>query len=408
MPHPDPATRTDADVRNAKSPRRISGGRDPDFVRATRSEAKKLLAVLAAEMAGYEEPETSWRAIDLRPLLFGERQRPRPTVLAGPTINGEKVLLLYSGRVHSVYAETEGGKTWMAMEGCRQEIEAGGTVLFIDFEDDEDGTVDRLLSLGLTPDQIVNQFRYVRPQEPFGADAIAEVEFEVQTYAPTLVVIDGVTEALRLDGLDSSNNDDVVRFLRVLPRRLAEMGPAVLLIDHVVKDAQNRGRGPIGGGMKLNGLTGAAYYLKIVAPFGRGKTGYSKLFVQKDRPGFVNKYTTDKNGSLGIVQFVSGEADSMAVRFVQSDGPASTGDGCPDPELAQRICAFLQQHEGSSQQQVKDAFKGDAFDRGGTAGTARVTTALGWLVDNGHLDRGREVEGKSNAYRCLDPFKDPS
>ncbi len=52
------------------------------------------------------------------------------------------------------------------------------------------------------------------------------------------------------------DNTDVARFGQMLPRWLAERGPATVALNHVTKDRENRGRYAIGAVHKLNGLRG--------------------------------------------------------------------------------------------------------------------------------------------------------
>jgi len=98
---------------------------------------------------------------------------------------------------------------------------------------------------------------------------------------------DGVTEAMSLQGLELKDNADVAKFVVLLPRSLARMGGAVVLVDHVAKDRNGRGRFAIGAQHKLAGIDGAAYSIEVIRPFGRGMRGLSRLTVTKDRPGFV-------------------------------------------------------------------------------------------------------------------------
>ena len=106
---------------------------------------------------------------------------------------------------------------------------------------------------------------------------------------PTLVILDGVTEAMTLFGLEIKDNRDAARFARSLSKWLAGYGAAVVEIDHVVKNAETRGRYAIGGVHKLNAITGAAYTLDNRTPFGIGRTGKSAVMISKDRPGQLRR-----------------------------------------------------------------------------------------------------------------------
>jgi hypothetical protein len=60
--------------------------------------------------------------------------------------------------------------------------------------------------------------------------------------ALTLVVIDGVTEAMTTEGLALGDNTDVAAWIRLLPKRFAAAGAVVVVIDHVGKNRDDQGR----------------------------------------------------------------------------------------------------------------------------------------------------------------------
>ena len=64
---------------------------------------------------------------------------------------------VYRGKVHTISSESEAGKTWMALSAAIDEMAEGNHVCYLDFEDDEGGTVSRLLALQVARDMIRNQ-----------------------------------------------------------------------------------------------------------------------------------------------------------------------------------------------------------------------------------------------------------
>ncbi|MEV6174904.1 AAA family ATPase [Streptomyces sp. NPDC051954] len=237
-----------------------------------------------AEPTGKEPAPRTWAAQDLRSVLDGSYRPPQPSV--GRRDDG--VGLFYPGRMNSVASESEAGKTWFALIACLQEINDGNHVLYLDFEDDAGGVVGRLLCLGAHPDDVLERFHYVRPEnQPSDIDLIDLAM--VLEHNPTLAIVDGVTEGMSLFGLELKDNTDVAKFGRQLLRPLMNSGAAVVTLDHVVKSAENRGRYSIGGVHKLNGLNGVMYMLENHRPFGIGVTGKSIIRVAKDRPGQIRK-----------------------------------------------------------------------------------------------------------------------
>lgn len=240
-------------------------------------------------------PVPTWRPRDLEDVLNGTYRPPTPTV--GRRDDG--VGLFYPGRMHSIVGESEGGKTWFALMTVASELAAGNGVVFIDFEDDAPGVVGRLLALGADRAHIRDRFAYIRPEDPlnvgFNRQEIGQALHDLR---PTFVPVDGVTEGMAMHGMELKDNTDVAKFGRLLLRPIAEMGPAVATLDHVVKDKEGRGRYAIGGVHKLNGLNGAMYVLENRKPFGVGLTGKSTVRIAKDRPGQLRRHALPHSSGL--------------------------------------------------------------------------------------------------------------
>ena len=165
------------------------------------------------------EPRQSWRPVDLTAILAGTSLPVMPTV--GRRDDGAG--LFYPGRTHIVAAEAEAGKTWLALAAVAAELGDGHACVFIDFEDDAAATVGRLVTMGVgRPALGPGRFAYIRPDDPvdlFGNKAdLVQVLGDLK---PALVVLDGVTEAMTMHGLELRDNTDVARFGRLLPRWIA-------------------------------------------------------------------------------------------------------------------------------------------------------------------------------------------
>jgi len=237
-----------------------------------------------------DRPST-WRFVDLTEAVKGVRSGPEPDLLTRADGHG----LFYPGKVHTVSGESESLKTWLVLIAAKQVIDRGGHVLLIDFEDDASSVVGRLLALRCEPAAIVQFFHYVSPEE--GPDAwFRELDLPaLLAPGPRLAVLDGVTEAMTLLGLDPDRgNADVARFIKKIPRPITDAGPGTVLIDHVSKSKETRGRYALGGVHKLNVVNGAAYTVELKQDFGRGRTGRARLSIAKDRPGRVREHCPGK------------------------------------------------------------------------------------------------------------------
>lgn len=334
-------------------------------------------------------PPEDWRPVDLHPILAGETVDESPSILR----RTDDVGLLYPGKLHALYAEPEGAKTWLALAACHEQIQLGEPVLFLDFEDSAIGVVERLRSLSLTDEQIGQLFVYIRPESP----ATPAIVSELPGIGATLAVLDGVTEAMTLQGWEIGDNSDVARFVELLPRPLARMGAAVWMLDHVTKDRNGRGRYAIGAQHKLAGLSGAAYSSEVIHPFGRGMAGLSRLTVTKDRPGFVRPHSVYGKGA-GAVRLVSSPEDgSVEIRIEPAEDV--TDEGFRPTTLMERVSRWLEDNGEQSQSAVERSVTGKTeFLR-----KALLTLAAEGFVSMRDGPRGSRLCASVQSFRKDDP-----
>lgn len=241
-----------------------------------------------ADEDGPADLPPSWRPVDLTPILTGTYQPETPALLPRDDDNH----LLYAGRVHSLHGESESGKSLVAQTEAARLISAGHDVLYVDFESDASAIIGRLLELGAAPGRIHTHLTYLRPDnDPRRFAHEYEAFTDVLTRNYTLAVIDGVTDALGVFGASTKDNDDIASFMRAVPRTVARRtGAAVVLVDHVTKDPDHRGRFAVGGQAKMNALDGSAFMVEVVESLGRGLRGVISMRVAKDRPGGVRPH----------------------------------------------------------------------------------------------------------------------
>ncbi len=334
---------------------------------------------------------SSWRPVDLGPYLDGSYQPPAPSLLR----RQDGRALLYGGRVHWVSGEPEAGKTWLALLGCAQTLLHGGQVVYIDLEDGPGGMSARLIDLSVPATVIRERFHYFNPgtRLTYGdRAALAPLVADV-----ALVVIDACTESLAQQGLSSKDDTDIASWLDLLPRWAAKLGPAVVVLDHVVKDADSRGRWATGSQHKLSGLDGAAYSLETVHPAGRGLRGRSRLYVTKDRHGQVRGPATipSSGGKHWAGDLV---VDSSDVLDVVLHAPAEQEGPFRPTVLMQRISeALADAGKPLSGRDVEDRVRGKAQP---------IRQALAALVDDGHVlvEPGSH---NSKQHRLVRPYPDP-
>jgi len=325
---------------------------------------------------------SSWTPVDLTDVLSGTWLPPQPTV--GLRDDGKG--LFYPGRAHSIAGEPEGGKTWLALSACLDEMHAGRNACYVDFEDTEGSVVGRLLTLGTTRETIRKHFHYIRPE---GEINVREFEETLHDLQPTLTVLDGVTEGLALHGLDPLSNLDWARFSRKVIRRITESGSAAVALDHLTKSSEGRGRWAIGAQHKLAGLDGAAYILENRAPFGVGLTGRSTIRIAKDRPGQLRCNALP--GTLMWYGDLVVASKGQEFAEVSVEPPHEQDENWQPTELMQKMSAEAAKSLGPfSQNTILQLVKGN---------TDRKRTAWARLVQGGY------IVGTSGKHTLAKPYE---
>jgi hypothetical protein len=237
------------------------------------AEVVKLMGALPTVL------DPSWQRVDLTPALAGTVQRVMPTVLR----RDDQAGLFYRRRVNGVHADSGIGKSMVLAIAASQEVNAGEHVGWVDLEDpDETTIIERLRMFGVADDAIRERLHYFGPQVPF--DELATAHLIADTGDCSLLVIDSLGEAFGLESLDENKDVEVGPWLRRVARVLADAGPAVVLVDHATKAADNPLH-PSGSKRKRAAITGASYLLEVVRPLTRDDGGRLRLTCAKDRHG---------------------------------------------------------------------------------------------------------------------------
>jgi hypothetical protein len=186
--------------------------------------------------------------------------------------------------------------------------------------------------MGATGDQIKAGFEYRRPESRPSSDLDRPPYEAMLASTYDVAIIDGVTEGMGVFGVESSgNNDQVALWIRWFPRQVArKTGAAVVLIDHVTKDPDTRGRFAIGAQAKMAGLDGAGYLIETRKPLGRGMRGAISMRVGKDRPGAVRPVSGDyeprdrtQESAYVVVDSTTPDEIRVSVRAPMKDVPAN-------------------------------------------------------------------------------------
>jgi hypothetical protein len=163
-------------------------------------------------------------------------------------------------------------------------IRAGRQVAIIDFENGPRATRRLLVDLGATNDELGGIY-YV---EPDGPPTAADVESIVGA-AVELVVIDASMGAFHASGLDDNKRQDVEAFAAQWVTPLCQAGVGTVVLDHVTKAAEGRGKYAIGSEREVGQVDVHLGLEAVGTPLTRGGSGLVKVRVHKDRPGFLQR-----------------------------------------------------------------------------------------------------------------------
>lgn len=321
---------------------------------------------------------SSWQPQDITDALDGGG--PPPAEYLQRT---DGIALLYPGRVHWIQGESESLKSWLLLLAVAQTLLAGQNVVWIDFEDDARGVGGRLINLGVPRDVLVDPMRfvYIQPTDALydhktdkalpGAIDLHNV-LDGNTWH--LVGIDGVTEAMTVEGLSMLDNTDIATWLRVLPKYIVRItDAAVCAIDHVTKSKETQGRFAIGGQHKLAGTTGATYKVTTITNLSRAIhdpiVGQSLVTIQKDRPGWVRPHQQGDDKRIAILEVTSYPDGGVTGRLL----PPDQATIMPPWPLCERILHHLKTYDGETKNNLVDAV-------GGHSGTVRE--AIRYMVED--------------------------
>ena len=353
----------------------------------------------------------SWQFEDLAQLASGIELPPTPTVFQREDGQG----LFYRGAVNDLHGEPGCGKSMIAQIAAAQELKSSHDVIYIDYEDSARNVVKRLLLLGVTGEQIVQHLHYVRPSAKPSSPTSLDGWKETLDYADTatLAIIDGVTSCLAYAGLDSNSGDDIAAWYNTMPRLISACGPAVVLIDHVVKSKDNRGRYAGGSMQKLALIDGISYSVDMTKPVGKGVRGTIVIKSGKDRISEIEEHCAvswSSNGShlreAARIEINSTDPKLMRVTIARpnmmpSEDRQAKRDDFRPTGLMEKISQLVENAiEEPSQSELFDALKSD----GSGAKTAIMSKAIRLLLEEGYVTNRASRHNRA-CYRSARPYR---
>lgn len=255
--------------------------------------------------------------------------------------------LFYSERSNSIIGETGTGKTWLAVAALADELrhDEQAAVIFLDYETSFGAVDGRFKALGVKTTNLL----YVQMDGPFEEAKAGLVTYTKWLWAErrayvTMAVIDCVTPMLACEGCRSPNTPVAVEAVqRPIFSWLADQNMGTIVIDHVSRDAEGRGRWAIGSERKLSGLTGVSYSLLGHDRFAPGKRGWSTLRLGKDRVGGVARRVDNTKSLPPVATFVlDSHKDGSAEAMVLPVGTVKKSDAvaCTTSSLLEAVSQF--------------------------------------------------------------------
>lgn len=322
-------------------------------------------------------PDHTWRPLNLVQLAANP---PEP-----PTIGG----LLYPGKRTVLSGETESMKTWFALILAKAELDIGRPVCWVDLDAMGPGAMlQRLELLGVTRDQIEEGFHYIEPSEQLGTTQLAELVNLIEDQGVRLFVIDAFNPILSLHGKDPNNVTDVEHFWRTYADPISRAGAAPVLLDHVVKNPDNRGKYASGSERKASG---AIVHLgfKLLEPLRKGGVGRTLLSVHKDRPGYLPR------PALG--RLILDAAGDLITFHVEPDKSHDAEGGFRPTVLMERVSRYLEpQPDPVSQNQIENGVEGNRDGK---------RKALETLVDEGYATR-TDGPNRAKLFTSTRPYRE--
>jgi hypothetical protein len=294
--------------------------------------------------------------------------------------------LIYPGLRHTFSGPPESAKTLAAYAIALNMIRSQERdVILIDFEMGPRGAKRRWRDIGATDIELDQRILYLAP------DAAASLERMLILVAlnPIVVIIDAAAGAFDNEDLDDNSRKDAERWRKLYVDPFFDNDIATIVIDHVVKNTEARGKYTIGSERKTGG--GEVHFgFDTIKPVRRGSTGIYKIINHRDREG---------HHARGHFYDLHATSDPLTHTINCEFRPIEhTEDGAVQlpTELMQRVSHYLeaQEDDPSTRNQIILNVKGKA---------EYVGLAIDHLVN---LKYAEEAPGPRNArlYTCLKPF----
>jgi 5S rRNA maturation endonuclease (ribonuclease M5) len=309
-------------------------------------------------------------------------------------LRGSSGALIYRGARHLLSGEPETLKSWIAAAACAELLASGQTVLWWDADGMGVATlIERLEALGAPREAVSTRLLYLAPDRPFDEEAGRVMERVCDERRPAMAVVDALNPALELCGLDPNKTADVQTFLRRVVGIFHGAGVATVIVDHVSKDRDSRGRWAYGSERKVGGVDVHLSVELVGEPPTRARPqGRAIVRAGKDRPGWHERGEGRRVGEFAL---------DLRAEVPWRLELGRTTDRWRPTALMERVSVFLEEQDEPVSQRVIEA--------GVRGKTGYKREALVELVRSGHVERIEATGmhgGGGLTYRSLHPFRE--
>jgi hypothetical protein len=231
---------------------------------------------------------------------------PDPPAIAG---------LLYQGKRHVASGPQESAKTLICYSLLLVALRADQPVAIVDFEMGPVATRRMLTDLGATTDEL-EQVAYTEPEGP---PSQTDINYHLARDT-RYVLIDASAGAFDSSGLDDNSRKDAEKFARQWIQPLFSRGIATIVLDHVTKNSETRGKYAIGSERKTGG---ADVHLGFDAlkTLTRGGNGLVKVTAHKDRGAYMARPT------VAMIELASDEETHAVTVTIRPPDPTENTQG---------------------------------------------------------------------------------
>lgn len=378
------ATKYNGDFEAAAQDLADGGYGEPGFADQGNVLVEEIQDYLAVENKEDIIGGTGWEPIDLS-VAAKMGPPPRPDIL----VRSDGVALLYRKKINFFFGPPESAKSWVAQYACVQVLRAGGSFLYLDFENSAQDVADHFRCLGVNPEVEMTLARgraiYMNPTRLYNTEA-KDLLSQVLQLKPWLVVIDGMTGAMRCLDRAYDSNTDFAHFEMEFMRPLTASGAALVAIDHVPKNSD--GTSPIGAQHKKAATTGAMMKFFAIDKPGRGKKGRIRMYIEKDKGGWLRRHCDEDDA---IADFFMSPVDDHVVAELHPAGATSTHR--PDG-IMERVSRCLEDNPSLDH----DALLAKAQD--GLEAKVFVPMAFRFLMQEGYISFNSD-----NSLRLNRPYR---